>query len=66
MNESSEDIKEALQDLESKQPAKEDIKGVKEDIKYNSDKDLSEANLKENKEPKLVDEVKASDLEIKE
>ena len=51
MNESSEDIKEVLKELEFQQHAKEDI---------------SEANLKEDREPKLVDEVKASDLEIEE
>lgn len=49
MNESSKDIKETLQELESKEHTKEDI---------------SEANLKENKEPKVIEEVKASDLEL--
>lgn len=51
MNESSKDIKEVLQDLESKEHTKEDI---------------SEANLKENKEPNVVEEVNASDLELSE
>ena len=51
MNENSKDLAEAIKELESQQPSKEDISGD---------------TLKENKEPKLVDEVNASDLELSE
>ena len=60
MNESSEDIKEALQELEIEKALQE------LESKEHTKEDISEANLKEDKEPKLVDEVKASDLEIEE
>ena len=66
MNENSKDIKEVLQDLESQEVSKEDIQGALEHIKSNSDKDLSKANLVDDGEPKLVEEVKASDLELSE
>ena len=51
MNENSKDLAEVIKELESQQPSKEDISGD---------------TLKENKEPKLVDEVNASDLELSE
>lgn len=51
MNENSKDLAEVIKELESQQPSKEDISGD---------------TLKENKEPKLVEEVNASDLELSE
>lgn len=54
IKESNSDLKEALKELESQQLEKEDIQGALEHIKFNSDGDLSKANLAEEEEHKLV------------
>ena len=66
MNENSKDLAEAIKELESQQPSKEDISEDLSKNKSNSDKDLSKTNLADGGEPKLVEELKASDLELSE